>query len=179
MVVCAVCGERGPGVAVWLALYETVSRETRHNVVAVATSGHEYDNAGGEAFLAHKAPEPVTCAAWIHLGANLAARDWHDLGPELLPMVTPDPQRYFVASEPFVEAARRSFKGLSGLENVYPASAGAAGELKAILRSGYKAAGVFGAHRFHHVANDELSCVDPQFLPALFQLFKKLIVATL
>lgn len=172
-------GERGPGVAVWLALCETVSRAMRHNVVVVATSGHEYDNAGGEAFLAHKAPAPETCAAWIHLGANLAARDWHDLGSELLPMVSPDPQRYLVTSEPFIEAAKRSFKGLSGLENVYPASAGAAGELKGVLLSGYNAAGVFGAHRFHHVGTDDLRCVDQQFLSALFQSFKKLILAIL
>jgi hypothetical protein len=159
--VCA--GERGPGVAVFLALARWIrDRFAGHNLVFVATSSHEFENTGGAAFIESKAPAPDQTALWLHLGAGFAARDWHEAGARLLPLPSADPQRFLVASSALVGAARRAFAGAPGLEAAYDASAGAAGELANVLAAGYGAAiGMFGAHRFHHTALDDLNCVEP------------------
>jgi hypothetical protein len=159
--VCA--GERGPGVAVFLALAHWMrDRFAGHNLVFVSTSSHEYENTGGAAFIESKAPAPDQTALWLHLGAGFAARDWHEAGGRLLPLPSPDPQRFLIASADFVAPARAAFSGAPGLEAAYDAGGGAAGELTNVLSAGYRdAIGMFGAHRFHHTAMDDMSCVEP------------------
>ncbi len=156
-------GERGPGVAAFLELARWApQRFPRFNLAFVCTSSHEFENAGGAAFLEDGAPTPDATALWMHFGAGFAARDWHEAGRRLLPLPSADPQRFLVATAPFVEAARASFRGVAGLEAAYEANQGAAGELQNILAAGYGAViGMFGAHRFHHTAQDDLRCVDP------------------
>src|SRR3546814_20200873 len=64
-------------------------------------------------------------------------------------------------SPPLLPAARRLFAGLAGLESPYSSDALSAGELSAIIAAGYASvAGVFGLHRFHHVAGDAARCID-------------------
>lgn len=158
--VCA--GERGPGVAAFLALAAWArERFVRHNLVFVCTSSHEFESAGAAAFIQAGAPPPETTALWLHLGAGFAARDWHEAGQRLLPLPSADPQRFLIASPEFAERARAAFAGLPGLEAAYPADEGAAGELGTVLAAGYGAAiGMFGAHRFHHTALDDMGCVE-------------------
>ena len=156
-------GERGPGLAVWLGLARWAgARRLPVNLIFLCTSGHEYDNAGGVAYLEHLAPPPAATVLWAHLGANVAARDWHELGPTLTPLSSADPQRYMVASPPLLEAVRTAFAGQPGLQDPYPTSGGAAGELTHIIAAGYpQVFGIFGAHRFHHAPSDDLRCVLP------------------
>ncbi|MCI3180486.1 hypothetical protein C5708_09485 [Caulobacter sp. CCUG 60055] len=156
-------GERGPGLAVWLSLAERLAeRPPAIDVAFVCTSGHEYESAGGKAFLRDGAPRPAETALWLHLGANVAARDWHEAGGNLAPLPSADPQRFLVATEGLVPLARAAFAGLAGLEAAYPAAAGAAGEAADILAAGYaRTAGIFGAHRLHHARGDDGRCVEP------------------
>ncbi|MGH6997773.1 MAG: hypothetical protein ACREEO_06235, partial [Phenylobacterium sp.] len=80
-------GERGGGVAAWLGLARWASRACPLDVTFVATSGHEYENHGGEVFLRSAlAPRPDVTALWVHLGAALAARDWHETEGRLAPL---------------------------------------------------------------------------------------------
>src|SRR3546814_15997095 len=66
-------------------------------------------------------------------------------------------------SPPLLPAARRLFAGLAGLESPYSSDALSAGELSAIIAAGYASvAGVFGLHRFHHVAGDGARCRSEQ-----------------
>ena len=67
--------ERGGGIALWLALLRhfAVSQPAR-DVVFVATSGHELGHLGLEHFLAANPALGAGAHAWIHLGANFAAR---------------------------------------------------------------------------------------------------------
>jgi len=155
-------GERGPGIAVWLAVARWASSAgLKADIELVATSGHEYENAGGEHYIRNLAPSPRDTALWIHLGANVAARDWHERGPTPLPSA--DAQRYLMASPALLSLARRAFAGQPGLENPYGAKQQtAAGELSNILAAGYDPVlGIFGAHRFHHSRGDDLRCVSP------------------
>lgn len=158
--ICA--GERGPGVAAFLAL-ATWTREkvARHNLVFICTSSHEFESAGAVAFIQAGAPPPETTALWLHLGAGFAARDWHEAGQRLLPLPSADPQRFLIASPELAERARTAFAGLPGLEAAYATDEGTTGELGNVLAAGYGAAiGMFGAHRFHHTALDDMRCVE-------------------
>ncbi|HYE46393.1 MAG TPA: hypothetical protein VEA44_11550 [Caulobacter sp.] len=164
----ACAGERGPGIAVWLALAAWAARAPlRLNVALLAASGHEFENHGGHLAIAAAMPPPSRTALWLHLGANLAARDWHETGGQLLPLSNADSQRFLVATPDLLPAARAAFAGLPGLEAPYPSSRGAAGELGEVLKAGYApAAGVFGAHRLHHAACDDMRCLHPPLVEA-------------
>ncbi|MBW8812726.1 MAG: hypothetical protein JF588_04815 [Caulobacterales bacterium] len=170
-------GERGTGLAVWLLLARWAAKaKLAADVALVCTSGHEYEYAGGEAYIRARAP-PNDTALWVHLGANVAARDWHERGPLLSPLPSADPQRFLLASPPLVPAAQAAFAGLPGLEQVYAADPKqAAGELSSILAGGYgPVIGVFGSHRFHHARNDDLRCVEPTLVPPVAAAFAKVI----
>lgn len=173
-------GERGTGLAAWLQLALWAARvKLPLNVALVATSGHEYEYAGGEYFIEHMAPKPADTALWVHLGANVAARDWHERGLPLAPLPSADPQRYLLASPPLVNVARSAFAGQPGLEQVYPADpAVAAGELASILKGGYDPViSIFGSHRFHHTRADDLRCVSAPLVPPVADAMAKVIAA--
>lgn len=160
-------GERGPGIAAFRILSAWAPRAfARQAIDVVVTSGHEYDNLGGHTWLKDGAPKPADTRLWVHLGAGFAARDWHEIGPVLRPLPSADPQRVLMGTPDTVETLRGAFAGVAGLEAAYPSTMGAAGELGEVLRAGYpRAFGMFGAHRFHHAANDDMEKVDPAFIP--------------
>ena len=161
-------GERGTGLAAWLLLATWAARaKLPVNVALIATSGHEYEYAGGERFIAEVAPKPRDTALWVHFGANVAARDWHERGPILSPLPSADPQRILAASPQLLAAAKAAFAGLPGLEAPYATDpTQTAGELASILKAGYDPIiGIFGSHRFHHTRSDDLRCVSAPLVP--------------
>src|SRR3546814_12234259 len=87
---------------------------------------------------------------------ELRISDWSsdvcssDLSPALLPL------------------ARAIFVDQAGYEAPISSDVLSAGELDEVLKAGYApAAGVFGIHRFHHVADDDERCLDvPATTPA-------------
>jgi len=68
--------ERGGGIVVWLeAARMLAARPPLRTVIFTANTGHELGHVGLDAWLARN-PELVGSAhAWVHLGANFAARD--------------------------------------------------------------------------------------------------------
>ena len=67
--------ERGGGIALWLALLRRYAAEQPpRNTVFVATSGHELGHLGLAHFLRHNTELAASAHAWIHLGANFAAK---------------------------------------------------------------------------------------------------------
>ena len=175
-------GERGSGLAAWLQLVGWAAKaKLPVNLALVATSGHEYEYAGGEHFIAHLAPKPKDTALWVHLGANVAARDWHERGPMLAPLPSADTQRFLLASPPLVDACKTAFAGQPGLEQTYPVDPKqVAGELASIVSAGYDPAmGIFGVHRFHHSRGDDLRCVSAALIPPVAEAFAKVITGAL
>ncbi len=170
--------ERGGGIAAWLDLARNIPRMLPdHDIAFLCNSGHEYENLGAEESLKATAPKPEKTHFWLHLGANLAARDWHEglFGLSALPGT--DSQRYLVVSPPLLATARRLFKGLVGLEGPYPSDKLSAGELTAIIAAGYSSvAGVFGLHRFHHVADDDERCIDAPSVAVTVAAFRDLLL---
>jgi hypothetical protein len=155
-------GERGGGIAAWLHLARWASRAVNdHDLAFICNTGHEYEYLGAEQSLKAVAPKPRETAFWLHLGANLAARDWHDSLGQMTPLPGADSQRYLVVSPPLLDAGRAEFAGLAGLEAPYPTDRITAGELTGIVAAGYRpVAGIFGLHRFHHVVDDDIRCLS-------------------
>lgn len=159
--------ERGPGFALFLALLRRLGSDfPNHSVLMLSTTAHEYDNLGSHAAFDTLVPARSDIAVWLHLGAGFAARDFHEIGRhQLVPMDTADPQRFVLGSDPLLPVLRTAFAGLPGLQQVYPISAGAAGELAEIAERGYEPVfGMFAAHRYHHVASDRLDKTDPSLV---------------
>lgn len=159
-------GERGPGVAAWLALARWAPDALPDASLAlICNSGHEYEHLGAD-FALQAAPAPSRTAFWFHLGANVAARDWHEIGGgRLLPLETADAQHFLMVSPAHLEIARQAFSGLPGLGSPYPVGRGTAGELSNIIGAGYvSVAGIFGAHRYHHTMEDDARAVEPRLV---------------
>lgn len=163
--------ERGPGIAIFCALARSVPAAfPDHAWTFLVNSGHEYDNLGSHYVIGDGAPPPEETRLWFHLGAGFAARDFHELGGQLRPLPSADPQRFLVASEALLPDLRAAFAGLPGLEAPYPASAGAGGELGEILAAGYpRAAGLLAAHRYHHSAADTPDKTGPELILPVLQ----------
>ncbi|HMO75730.1 MAG TPA: hypothetical protein PKD99_07210 [Sphingopyxis sp.] len=172
-------GERGGGIAAWLDLARRASAMLPdHDIAFLCNSGHEYENLGAEESLKAVAPKPAETHFWLHLGANLAARDWHEGLFGLAPIAGTDSQRYLAVSPQHLPLARRLFAGLAGLESPYSAAELSAGELATIVAAGYSSvAGVFGLHRFHHVESDDARCVDPAAIATTIAAFRALLSA--
>ena len=175
-------GERGTGLAAWYLLARwAAGARLPVNVALVATSGHEYEYAGGEHFIHDVAPKPRDTALWVHFGANVAARDWHERGAQLAPLPSADPQRFLMSSSPLVAAARLAFAGQPGLEQPYAVDpTQVAGELASIVKAGYDPViGIFGGHRFHHTRADDLRCVSPALIPPVADAMARVIAGAL
>ena len=170
--------ERGSGLAVWLWLAAWLAR-TSHalNVELVATSGHEYEYLGGERYLTEAAPPAASTKLWVHIGASAAARDWHELGPRLLPLPSADAQRVLTATADLLAPTRQVFRGISGLEATYIADkVMAGGELTNVLSAGYPSAiGLYGVHRFFHTTADDLRCVSGELVSPVASAFRRAI----
>lgn len=155
-------GERGGGIAAWLHIARWAAKALpSHDLAFVCNSGHEYLYLGAEELLHRIAPRPEETAFWLHLGANLAARDWHDTVGFSKPLPGTDSQRFLVVSPPLLSTALSCFAGLAGLEAPYRTDEITAGELTNIVDAGYASvAGIFGVHRYHHVEEDDARCVS-------------------
>jgi hypothetical protein len=170
-------GERSGGIASWLQIARWASRKARdYDLAFVCNSGHEYQYLGAEELLHSVAPRPENTAFWLHLGANLASRDWHDTVGSSKPLPGTDSQRFLVVSPALVSHAQEEFAGLAGLEAPYASDELSAGELTNVIEAGYASvAGVFGVHRFHHVADDDERCVSAEAVAQTAAAFQRLL----
>lgn len=154
--------ERGGGVAAWLDLARWAIRGLPdHDLAFICNTGHEYEYLGAAEAMKEIAPEPSKTDFWLHIGANVAARDWHVLPGYLTPLPSVDSQRYLSVSPELLPLARGIFNGQIGYEAPVSSAVLSAGELDEVIKAGYApAAGVFGIHRYHHVAEDDERCLD-------------------
>lgn len=173
--VCA--GERGGGIAAWLWLARWAGKAVPgHDLAFICNTGHEYENLGAAESLKAIAPKPAETPFWLHLGANVAARDWHDATGRMMPLPGVDSQRYLSVSPALLPLARECFAGHVGLEAPYASDVLSAGEQTEILAAGYRrVAAVFGIHRFHHVAGDDARCVAAPAVAATAAAFQRMV----
>ena len=156
-------GERGPGIAIWLALAQWAARRGgATSFTFVASSGHEMNGAGIRGFLAHAAPDPGSVDAWLHLGAAVAVRDFKP-GPngELTPTGGQFPTRLLTNRADFLRTIERNFSGLPYDKRL---TTTAVGELSLFFERGYPTWGFEGGHAYHHAPNDLPFVTSPELL---------------
>lgn len=169
--------ERGPGIAAWLWLARWAARAvTDHDLAFICNSGHEYEYLGAAEALGKIAPPVSETAFWLHLGANVCARDWHEVPGNPRPLPSTDPQRFLSVTPSLLPLAKEVFVGHAGLEVPYSSADLSAGEQTEILAAGYATvAAVFGIHRFHHGAGDDARCVSAENVAATAAAFQRLV----
>jgi len=153
-------GERGPGVALSLALARWAS-EHNSNVSYLfdANTGHETGSTGQETgstgirrFLEDLAPSPDRTLAWIHLGANIATWDWEETAAGLVKRVRPEDYRVICSSEELLPLLSTALAVLPGLE---PRAGRGIGEMREVIHMGYRGFGVNGGpYRYFHTPED-------------------------
>ncbi|MFZ0267436.1 hypothetical protein [Caulobacter sp.] len=175
--ICA--AERGPGVAAWLDLARwAVAALPDHDLAFICNTGHEYEYLGAAEAMKQIAPPVAATRFWLHLGANVAARDWHELPGRAAPLPSVDSQRFLSITPELLPLARTVFTGQLGYEAPVSSAVLSAGELDEVIKAGYApAAGVFGIHRYHHVEEDDERCLNVLATIAATQGFRRLLQA--
>lgn len=146
-------GERGPGVALWLALARAAVADRRHSYVFVGSSGHEMEAIGLRHFLGAGAPAPAEVVTWLHLGAGIATYGY-DFGPSgPVRMAGVNPARRLMTDQPgLMGLLEHEFAGLPGLRPTLDDTPG--GEMVLMARQGYPVWGFAGGSAFHHMRSD-------------------------
>ncbi len=148
-------GERGSGIAIFLAIADAMIKATRRQIVAVCTSGHELEGLGGEALLKYHAPAPADVAIWTHIGANIAS-NVVDLNNGLRRTEAIHSQRGILVPADKMSTARAAFLGQPGYEDpIDLMSDRAVGEVVIYRRDGHRRlVGIVGGHPLHHTRLD-------------------------
>jgi hypothetical protein len=150
-------GERGPGIAMFLALAEWARSKVPHDVILVATAGHEVGHSGMERFLASTdAPGPEATALWLHLGASIAI--FGRAGSSDANAAT----RYALHSASLAEPVRAH---LASAFVPIDTAVAAFGEVGDVVRAGYPDhLGFAGYGPHHHLPSDTAAATSPALL---------------
>jgi hypothetical protein len=148
-------GERGPGIAIFLALAEWASRRrTRYSYLFTANSGHELGFWGARQL--HEGghlPSPTETRAWLHLGASIATPVWRDREGEFQPDQELSHCLLQTTDDSFTGILQSAFQQVDGVDPVTRESL--AGELANVRDHGYKGFGLVGGGNIHfHTRED-------------------------
>ena len=156
-------GERGPGVALSLALARWVGkRQPSTSYWFDFNSGHELNNLGTRKFLGETAPPPGQVRCWLHLGANIATWDWAESGAGLQRQTEPGKYIIRCGSKDLLSLVAEAFAGMPGVK---PDFGPGIGELTPVLETGYRGFGVYGGrYRFFHTPDDGPQGTAPELL---------------
>ena len=175
-------GERGPGVAMSLALSEwALQKKLACRLCFVATSGHEWMYYGADVFRKSGAPKPEETALWVHLGASYGARAYQEardgLPEGLKGLETPNAASTLMVSADLAAGAKAAFAGQPGIgEPVVGSAERSAGELTALIQEGYKSYfGFFGANALFHTPVDTAASTSPAIMEPIARSVAKLI----
>jgi hypothetical protein len=147
-------GERGPGIAIWLALARWAShRELKARYTFVASSGHELGEQGMHHFLASQAPAPDEINVWLHLGASIAARG--------------STRRLMTNRPEWLPVLSRNFASMADLRpEVTQTPVGELGQLAGLK---YPCFGIAGGHTLFHSPSDLPSTTSAAMLEPVGQ----------
>jgi hypothetical protein len=151
-------GERGSGIAVWLALARwAAERNAGVTYTFIANSAHELGYAGMRAFLDSRAPANEDVIAWLHLGANVA------LLPESRPAGGSRAAQLFTSNAGWKSAFAALFKEIPWVR--VSSLRRPAGELAFVLPKGYAGINLAGGgNRYMHSPADGPETTGPAVL---------------
>lgn len=166
-------GERGPGVALWLALARwAAARQSALGFLFVASSAHELDGLGIRHFIERLAPKPETVKCWLHLGAGIATYDYKIEGGKLEKLAQASRMRRLYSAPQFVSALTRAFADLPDLKPIVTDKPG--GEMLLMAQRGYPFMGFAGGSVFHHMPGDlPARATGPELLEPVAQALVK------
>jgi hypothetical protein len=155
-------GERGPGVALWLAIAKWAAmRSSDTSFLFVGTSGHELDNMGAHFFSdSESAPKPDQVMCWLHLGASIGTRQWEQADGGWRPLPARSPGN-LVGSPELLPILESAFEDVGALD---PRSGESKGELRVVFERGYRGFGFFGGHPWFHTPRDVAGSTEAAFL---------------
>lgn len=158
-------GERGTGVALWLALLRTFAAAGR-DALFVAASGHELGGVGARAFADNALAPPVAgVARWCHLGASIATRAWcRSADGGLVATDAPGGGARLLTNRSEMLAPLTASFGATPYRPVLGDAATARGELALMFGRGYSAFGFEGTHDFFHAPGDLPKVTSPALL---------------
>lgn len=156
-------GERGPGVALALAIARWVGQRCpKSSYWLDFNSGHELYNLGTRRFLEAVAPRPERVRCWLHLGANIATWRYEQHARGIRRYADPSKYRVVCSDPALLGLARRAF---AGLPQTTPYMGEGIGELVPVFGSGYRGFGVYGgAYRYFHTPGDGPHGTAPELL---------------
>ncbi|WP_183556780.1 hypothetical protein [Mucilaginibacter sp. SP1R1] len=168
-------GERGPGIATWLALAKWVSTaKLPYTFVFTGNSGHELAGIGANAFLDQLAPAPEKTALWVHLGAGIATLQWQQTATGLKKLQVVDPKRNIIYTATVKNAFDAAFKNIAA--NKREVNGEPVGELVYVAKKGYQNyAGAAYSHPYFHVQTDDANTTSPVILQEIALAFKNFI----
>jgi hypothetical protein len=157
-------GERGPGIAVWLALAKWIATQNLpYTFVFTGNSGHEMDFRGAHEFLGKDAPSPDKTQLWIHLGAGIATLSWKETPDGLVKENAVDAERNFFYSSSVKNAFDMAFANVPG--NKWNTQERNGGELLAVAEKAYpNVLGVSHSHAYFHAPGDDAEKTSPEIL---------------
>jgi hypothetical protein len=170
-------GERGPGIAMWLAMARWVGRRSGGQLrfVFAATPGHELHGVGMRQFLDEEAPPPEEVRCWIHFGAGAANYAWQETEQGLLRLARPE-ARYVMYSEGLRPLLEDAFEGVPAVNLVQSDTLPSA--MSFVLRRGYRGFGVVSGHAFVHAPGDLARRVTgPELLKPMGEAFRRALIA--
>ena len=169
-------GERGSGIAIWLALAKwAATQSSNYTFVFTANSGHEHAFKGAHEFLERNAPPIDKTKLWIHFGAGAATLEWKNTANGLVKQANVDPNRRFFFSEAVKGSFEKSFKDIEAQKILANKNPG--GELVYVAQKGYtRFAGVSYGHPFFHVKKDDENTTSPEILEVTAKAFRDLIL---
>jgi len=160
-------GERGPGIAMHRALAAWAATLTFPvRWLFVATSGHEWVDAGAEIFHHTQAPGPNETVLWYHLGASFGARAYEETAEGLVPLDTPNLTRTLMATKDLIPLCEAAFAGQVVIEKPLAADPRTAlGEYRLVLAESYKSgAGFWGGNAHFHTPIDDATTTTPEIM---------------
>jgi hypothetical protein len=168
-------GERGPGIATWLALAKwAAAKKLPYTFVFTGNSGHELGGWGAKAFLDEGAPPINKTKLWVHLGAGIATLSWQATPNGLVKQNTVDANRNFFYSPSVAATFVPAFSKVAG--NKYRIQERAGGELVYVIEKGYPhVAGAAYSHPYFHMKSDDASKTSTVILEEVALAFRTFI----
>ena len=175
-------GERGPGIAMSRALAAWAATQTFPvRWLFIATSGHEWVDAGAEIFHHAQAPGPDNTLLWYHLGARFGARAYTETANGLVAQDSPNLTRTLMATPDLIPLCESAFAGQPVIENPAPADPAAAlGEYRLVLAEGYPScAGFWGGNAHFHTPIDDASTTTAEIMAPIARAIAEVIARKL
>jgi len=157
--------ERGGGITIWLNAMRFLSKiQPTRSVIFTANTGHELSHLGLDHFLEKNSSLVKDAFAWVHLGANFAAKTGQVL--------------WQASSDEYMEKGLKQLKALKLDEIIsWPVSSRPLGEARNIFDGGGKFISLLGSNPlFHHPKDIWPDSIDMKKLIKLNSFMLKMII---